>query len=290
MNWRRAVGLLGVLCFIAGGPQLSVAQGGTSLFWMDSTSVIEDAQAVITVSASSGTRAGGFNLLFTFNTVALDFLAIEPLGAVADWEYFNYQLLAPGDCGPDCHTVAVRLTGIADLPDGEDPGDIFSIEGEIAQIHIQTTSECRHEGECFLLQWTWYECTDNSMTSITGDTLFLASAIETILPGEDCLGLMQSSAFEANLDFVNGLVCKISPNACARGDINLNGISWEIGDAVLYSDYFIYGPQAFGYPDDPYYQNRVLASDINDDGTPLTFADLVLLVRLISGDARPRGD
>jgi hypothetical protein len=67
--------------------------------------------------------------------------------------------------------------------------------------------------------------------------------------------------------------------------MNLNGLAYEIADAVLYSNYFIQGPSVFqaGIQGEA----QVAASDINADGTPLTVADLVYLIRVITGDATP---
>jgi hypothetical protein len=73
--------------------------------------------------------------------------------------------------------------------------------------------------------------------------------------------------------------------------MNLNGIANEVGDAVLYTNYFIYGDGVFepvAVPPAPDLRAvQILASDINDDGIPLTVADLVYLIRIITGDASP---
>ncbi|MEA2030268.1 MAG: T9SS type A sorting domain-containing protein, partial [candidate division Zixibacteria bacterium] len=85
------------------------------------------------------------------------------------------------------------------------------------------------------------------------------------------------------VDFINGgidIVCADSIDA--RGDLNLNGIANEIGDATVYTNYFVYGLTAFDY-----YQAQVAASDVNADGITLSVADLVYLVRTIVGDALP---
>jgi hypothetical protein len=86
--------------------------------------------------------------------------------------------------------------------------------------------------------------------------------------------------------FDEGHIC-IKPPPDARGDINLNGIANEVGDAVLLSNYFIYGQYYGPWYDDGLADTRLLASDINDDGIPGTVADLVYLIRIITGDAQP---
>ncbi len=71
------------------------------------------------------------------------------------------------------------------------------------------------------------------------------------------------------------------------GDINLNGTAYEIADAVMFSNYFIVGARAF--PDgqeDP----ALAASDVNRDGIVPSVADLVYLIRVITGEANPNVD
>lgn len=85
------------------------------------------------------------------------------------------------------------------------------------------------------------------------------------------------------IEFYNGVI-EWSDATVELGDINLNGIANEIADAVVFSNYFIFGP---GVLDPVYYEDQVQASDVNDDGIPLTIADLVFLIRIITGDAIP---
>ncbi|HEX2897087.1 MAG TPA: FlgD immunoglobulin-like domain containing protein [candidate division Zixibacteria bacterium] len=68
------------------------------------------------------------------------------------------------------------------------------------------------------------------------------------------------------------------------GDLNLNGIHFEIADAVLYSNYFVYGKAVFTVD----VQSQTAASDINVDGKQLTVADLVYFCHIVLGDALPR--
>jgi hypothetical protein len=65
--------------------------------------------------------------------------------------------------------------------------------------------------------------------------------------------------------------------AIISGDVNLNGIPNEVGDAVLFSRYFIYGIQSFTIDMEP----QVLSTDVNGDGQTLTVGDLVQLISAI---------
>lgn len=89
------------------------------------------------------------------------------------------------------------------------------------------------------------------------------------------------------IDFYNGGI----DIACAheiddRGDLNLDGQANTIADAVLYSNYFVYGMGVFTVNPD----GQIAASDINADGLPLSVADLVYLIRVVVGDALPYDD
>jgi len=251
---------------------------------MDSISVLAGCDAVVTMTASGGIEARALDLLFSYHR-SLVVEDIKPLGTLASWEYFTYRLLTPENCGLDCDTGLIRLTGIADLPGGIDPGDVYFLDGEIVRLRFLAPDQVDYMGQCIPLHWVWSDCNDNSLTSVTGDTVFLASDIETLLPSENCLDPGGTIEKISALEFVDGGVCITLLDD--RGDINLNGVGYEIGDAVLFSNYFAYGPAAL-HNDGPidYYENRVLASDINDDGTPLTVTDLVYLVKIIAEHRR----
>lgn len=67
------------------------------------------------------------------------------------------------------------------------------------------------------------------------------------------------------------------------GDLNLNHVANEISDAVLYSNYFVYGEGVFFRE----FEQHRLVSDVNNDGEYLHVSDLIYLIRIIIGDAPP---
>jgi hypothetical protein len=86
------------------------------------------------------------------------------------------------------------------------------------------------------------------------------------------------------VDFTNGgvdIVCIDSIDL--RGDINLNDIPYEVADAVLFTTFFIFGPDVFLINS----QAQIAATDVNFDGNVLTVGDLVYLIRIITGDVEP---
>lgn len=84
-----------------------------------------------------------------------------------------------------------------------------------------------------------------------------------------------------NWSKISNVVSKMAQRY-ARGDINDNGIAYEAADAQMLTNYFIVGPGAMG-------ENRLddFVCDINGDGIPLRLADLVFMLRIVSGDAQP---
>ncbi|MFH2036292.1 MAG: hypothetical protein ABIJ45_07815 [Candidatus Zixiibacteriota bacterium] len=68
------------------------------------------------------------------------------------------------------------------------------------------------------------------------------------------------------------------------GDINLNGIAYEIADAIVFIDYFVFGRDSFTVNVD----SQRIASEINHNGKPLEISDFVYMCRIIVGDALPR--
>jgi hypothetical protein len=86
------------------------------------------------------------------------------------------------------------------------------------------------------------------------------------------------------VDFQNGgidIIC--ADDIDARGDLNLNGVSNEIADAVVFTNYFLYGLSAFVINS----EGQTAASDVNADGITLSVADLVYIIRVINGDMLP---
>ena len=267
---------------------------GKFRFDVTDTCVYPGYNAEVFITSTNTLEIGGLDLLLSYDQSGLRFLSAEPWGdELPLWEYFTYRSSAMDNCGGGCPTGLIRIIAIADLPNGmaNPPAAAFHPDGKIVKLTFATTEDRSFIGQCFWIEWAWFDCGDNTLSSKLGDTLFVAQEIYRLLPDENCTEDIEGKGIAPvpSLDFVEGAVC-ICPPPDDRGDINLNGLANEIADAVLFSNYFIYGPEVLGYGIDEYYENRVLATDINDDGTPLTIADLVYLIRIITGDAIPYGE
>jgi len=264
---------------------------------------------------------GGFDLLFKYDASLLTFKGIDISGSILesqDWEYLTYRVVSS-------NPALIRIVAIADMNNSNDHPDGWCLDGLLANICFRTTNDRNLACQSAWLMFYWEDCGDNTASSRDGNHLYIVAdpAGGTYVNGNPNANppipgggiLMSSCGIDAQifsgdggttgpedhpcpnslpnkpdpeqlLCFVNGKIKIICPGDIDdRGDINLNGLAYEIADAVLYSNYFILGPQVFA-PGTPG-EAQVAASDINADGTPLTVADLVYLIRVITGDAQP---
>jgi hypothetical protein len=234
---------------------------------------------------------GAFDLLLCYDRFVLNWVDVVQGEAIADWEFFTYRTgIFDEDCDSVCPSGYIRLIGIRDLDnDYTPPAGSEYINGLLSILTFEATADRSAMNICARIGFCSIECGDNVIADVTGNEIALAfpgqddpeSHMITFGPDynlEACLVEFQSD-FDADsfIYFDPGYVCIIPLSS--HGDINLNGIDYEIGDAVLFSNYFIYGP---GVWDPIYYDNQILATDVNDDGVVLTVADLVALVCIIA--------
>jgi len=250
---------------------------------------------------------GCFDFLIAYEAPALT-LADVQVGEFLEscgWEYFTYRYGAQGNCD-DCPTGLVRLTGYAETNNGAHHPDYECLarahNSEIAVITFLVSNERQYECTIHPISFFWYDCNYNSMFTIDGDTMAINrkiydhndSLINDYASGiPDYKGVPDSCTQDPRwttiryVDFHNGyidIVCSDSIDSRGdRGDINCNGLNFEIVDAVIFSRYFLYGLSVFG----SHAECSIDASDVNHDDITLTLADFVYLVRCIQGDALP---
>ena len=266
-----------------------------------------------------GVEVGGFDFLLFYDASALTLIEAT-LGeylADCDWEYFTYRKGPFGNCGSNCPSGLVRLVGINDVNDGiphpdQCAWDWGSDSLVIANLKFFVTDDRTYECQYVPIGFYWLDCGDNTISDSTGNLVFVSRYVywfdrdnmENILLDPDSSpfiagwqsivdpGMADCDADPGNnkpapmsfIDFyMGGVDIACADDIDARGDINLNEIPNEIGDAVLFSNYFIYGPSVFITN----LEGQVAATDVNNDGKVLTVGDLVYLIRIITGDAAP---
>jgi len=249
-------------------------------------------------------EVGGFDFLICYDQSILRFVSAArgvDLPSLA-WEYFTYRTgQFGGNCGGACPNGYIKIVGIANMNDGHD-ATLFTLNGIIANLTFFVSADVTYMGLCAHIGFCSYDCGDNVISSRSGDTLFipsLTSAAPDDLDGwshgtdygvpVSCLvggGMDKPQPREFIMFPCQSAICIHIPTD-DRGDINQNGVANEIGDAVLFSNYFIYGMNATFGDDSPRRKAQILATDVNNDGLTLTVADLVYLIRIITGDAQP---
>jgi hypothetical protein len=268
----------------------------------------------VPITLTKGSEAmGGFDFLMAYDNSLLTFTeaSLGSYFAGCGWEYFTYRYGSHGNCGTGCPSGEIRIVGMAETNDGPHHPDVNCLKlgvGEvIANLTFFVTTDVNANGQYAQVKFFWMDCGDNVISVMSGDTLAVSrfvynyygdggvdSYIEVTdntwgFPGtygapNSCLVPTDKGAPIRFIDFFNGGIDIINKDDIDdRGDINMNGIANEIADAVMFTNYFIVGMTAFG----THGAGSTAASDVNADGTPLTVADLVYLVRVIIGDALP---
>ena len=252
----------------------------------------------------------GFDFLIYYDPTALSVLNVTEGEFFTDcgWEYFTWRNGPYGNCGNACPQGYLRIVALSEQNDGANHPDCFINDGgittatQLAYIDFLVANNYTLECQMVPIKFVWYDCGDNSLSTITGDTLlisrwvylyycdnpyvrvddptaefptFLGAPAECDVFTEKGEPLRQANFFGGGVD----IVCSDSIDAV--GDINVNGIAYEIADAVMFTNYFVSGLSAFEYE-----EASIAASDCNLDGIALTVADLVYLIRVIVGDAQ----
>lgn len=249
---------------------------------VDTIPALPGTTACVYVSIGPDIPLGGIDLLFSYDQSALSFQSISVLNDLSLWEYWTYRLAANANCTGGCPSGLIRVVAIADLdngPNNHPPNSAFGLEGNVIKICFLVTSDWNYLGMCLPIDFAILTCGDNALASKDGNTTYLPFGSDPA-----CLvgGGPNKPVPVEKIELCAGWICVREP-ADDRGDINANGIANEVADAVLFSNYFIYGPSVFVVA--PALQTQ--ATDVNNDGIVLTVADLVYLIRIITGDAQP---
>jgi hypothetical protein len=246
---------------------------------------------------------GGFDFLIAYDAPGLTFVEATPGQLLVDcgWEYFTYRYGVTGNCGDACPSGLLRIVALAETNNGPNHPTCFNTGSgiQLAKLKFFVSNDRTFECMYLPIRFFWMDCTDNTIASQFGDTLFLVDRVfdfegneitdyaefpnYTGAPDDPCMLGDKEFPLRA-IDFKDGgvdVVC--SDSIDARGDINVNGLANEIADAVMFTNYFINGLSAFT----GHVEASIAASDVNADGLTLSVADLVYLVRVIQGDASP---
>lgn len=246
---------------------------------------------------------GGFDFLIAYDATPLNFIKATPgdFYDQCDWEYFTYRYGPFGNCGSECPSGMLRVVGIAETNNGPYYPSCFlpdSLPAVLFTMDFLVTDDRTWECQFTPISFFWCDCGDNTLWSRNGDSLFVSRFVydadgvditqDDSLPTyfgapSECLSDPHSRI--RLIDFYNGgveIFC-VDPYIDITGDINLNGIAYEIADLILFTNYFIYGMGVFHIN----LEGQIAATDMNRDGLTLTIEDLVYGICVVIGDARP---
>jgi hypothetical protein len=150
------------------------------------------------------------------------------------------------------------ITGTADVAGGAETPPIEVGDGPICRISVHVNSNLAYVGSQVPVPFVFRFSDDNTMRLADG-----------------------SAVTRSEIKYLDGSILITAPGAVHLGDINLNGVAYEIGDAVYFSNFFI-SPRLF-----PLNEQQLLNSDVNRDGVAPSVADLVLLINIVAGAVAP---
>jgi hypothetical protein len=288
------------------------SQEGENKVWIGEIDCVDPGDYVsLPVYLSNLPSIGGFELEFEFDYTALCFVDAEPGDLLLDsytdadgifwsWEYFTYRLLP---CPiPPCQKYKILVYGQAEMPNGYLKRGLCIPEnsnGVLVYLNFVVMNNENLRGLMIPVCFEWegvvvddvlvedWECTENIFSSCDGNTIYTSSLLCEFNPDvcDDPGGdIQQVMVFQDSICGVNCggiLICPIGPDECKRGDVNMNTVTYEVADGVLFANYFVYGTGVFIHDLD--YQ--ICATDVNADGRTLTLSDLVYLIRVILHDA-----
>ena len=263
----------------------------------------------------------GFDFVIGYDASAIAFMGAVPgvlfdMPGTYEWEYFTYRFGPDGNCGNACPSGFLRVVGMADQNDGpHHPLEVSVPIGTVLfSLDFLVSNDRLYECQYVPIKFFWTDCGDNTIayhSSVAEDPLEILLAVSDSVffyvstgvyldvtdpnyewgfptyygAQEYCLeGEPGKPGPEPFIKFYGGgidIIC--ADDIDDRGDINLNGISNEIADAVVFVNYFVYGLPAFTINE----EGQMAATDVNADGVILSVADLVYLIRVIIGDAMP---
>jgi len=205
----------------------------------------------IPINLSNPDPVSGIELLIQYDPSTYTFLSLtKDSTRASDWEYYVYRERAWG------LFQLIKIVGISDFPNAHSTPPLSPGYGPIAYLNFKMTSNTHFAKLLIPLEFYYFDLTDNTLSNFWGK--FISRDM---------------------INFSNGGVLLESENTLL-GDINLNGIPFDVGDAVRLALSLTYGTSLN--------QQQLLNSDVNQDGSWATLADLIyLIMRIQEGGLAP---
>ena len=235
---------------------VSVAVGPDYEFTISQDSAYGGETIVLTTSLKNRSEVASFDLLLHFDPSALSLLNINSTGnRVEGFELFDYSVnenSIPGN---------VRIVGVADLPEGEVTPPLESGDGTLFSMSFFVSTQLGLGGMFIPLNFVIGD-------SISGDNNIIVDGEGSLIP-------------EDSISFNQGGIQVRVVNQNSIGDINLNGIPFEVADVLRFSNFFV-DPFTFRFN-----SQQFINSDVNQDGIAASISDLVAMITVITSGGNP---
>lgn len=227
---------------------------------------------------------GGFELEVDFPYHNLTFIGAERGEALSDtsngryiWEYFNYRLLPYTDS-----LYKVNIIGLYDLPDTDVGVPLAPHDEYVGLVVLQfVIANYGFPSGTFLpltFEWEIGDCMENIFQDTSYSTLYV-SQDSVQFNSIDCPPeSVENHPVIPSLEFLDGGV-QAFYDLTKTGDVNLNGLPYEVADWVCFQNFLSSGDSALINP-----EQQAHNSDVNCDQLPWTIADLLYLCRVILHD------
>jgi hypothetical protein len=205
------------------------------------------------VNLSNSDPIAGMELLIQFDPTIFHFLGASRQGSRTEkWEYFTcrektwglYQL--------------IKMVGIADFPNQTEASPLQPDSGAIVYLRFRVTSDPHLSGLLAPLEFFSFDFTDNTLSTPQGQFID-----------------------QGRVNLNNGGVL-LGSSSALLGDVNTNGLAFEVGDAVKLASYLT-GLTILT-------EQQLINSDVNQDGRFASLSDLVFLInRILQEESVPEG-
>ena len=269
-NWSPSISMLDDtmdVIFIASDPQgfadtaivhLQVQAATLYELTLDTLSVFPGDQATQFVSLDNQLSISGFTLMLSYDPTVLTPLSVTSAGTrAAAFEQFTVTHNPNGQPG------YIKIVGISSLS-GPGVSPLPAGSGPVAKIVFRATSDLAYEGLAIPVRFAFTDFAtqnDNTLTSPTG-----------------------AKIVQADIAYTDGYIGIMDIGEIRIGDINLNGLTYEIADAIYFTNYFI-TPASY-----PFNVLQYANSDVNRDNIVATIADLVRLISILVNGGSARMD
>lgn len=198
-----------------------------------------------------------YRLLFNYDPSVLTLLSVSKVGTRSGaFPVFEVSTNV-GDIAGN-----TRIVGNVNLPGETANPPLGSGNGPIAKLSFRTSGNIIYAGQYLPVRFQFLDPpvnNDNTMTDSSG-----------------------AKIVQGQITYSDGSIQIKSVGATRIGDINLNGLAYEISDVIYFINFFI-SPGQY-----PFNALQYANSDVNGDHLVATIADLVKLINVILGGNAPR--